>query len=152
MIRSQHELRELNIDTVRSDAQYDMTRHDANRERGQQYNTYMYGKPRTVHTICSSYCISSGRRTVRYEPQECRLQTERFYLRSARFSSRPWGLSRYDLQFALYFLGAKSDRSSNVTVTNRSRPNLILNYGTGCRSKCQWHENDTGNLVDLLNN
>jgi hypothetical protein len=131
--------------TVRPDAQYDTIRHDTNRGRyntnglqtanpaqydttrsepraiGLQYNTYMYGKTRTVHTICGSYCISSGS-MIRYELRECRLQTERLYLRSARFSSTPRGFSWYDLRFVLYFLGAYSDRTSNFNVTNRSRP------------------------------
>jgi hypothetical protein len=51
-------------------AQYDMTRYDSTwyepRVLGLQNNTYMYGKPHTVHTICCSYCISSGS-TVRYD-------------------------------------------------------------------------------------
>jgi hypothetical protein len=70
MIRSEHEPRELNIDTVRPDAQDDTTRYDMTRYEpraiGLQYNTYMYGKSRTVHTIRGSYCVSSGS-TVRYD-------------------------------------------------------------------------------------
>jgi hypothetical protein len=46
-------------------AQYDTTRYEP-RVIGLQYNTYMYGKPRTVHMIRGSYCICSGS-TVRYE-------------------------------------------------------------------------------------
>jgi hypothetical protein len=86
---------EDSVGTVRHDARYDMTRYKPRiiqystyskprtiwydttryepRTIGQKYNTYMYCKPRTVHTIHGSYG------TIWYEPQECRLQIEIFY-------------------------------------------------------------------------
>jgi hypothetical protein len=87
-------------------AQYDTTWYEP-RVIVLQYNTYMNGKPRTVHMNHSSYCISPGSTDkVWYEQRECRLQTVIFYLRSTRFSSTHKGFSLYDLWFVLYFLGA----------------------------------------------
>jgi hypothetical protein len=50
---------------------------------------------------------------VRYDTnmRECRLQTERFYLRSARCSSMPWDFSWYDPWFVLQTLTSQTDHA-----------------------------------------
>jgi hypothetical protein len=94
MIRSEHEPRELNTDTVLPDAQYNTTRYEP-REIGLQYNTYMYGKPCTVHTIRGSYCVSSVS-MVLYDTIQHDTNRERY--NPAQYDTTWYDTTQYELQ------------------------------------------------------
>jgi hypothetical protein len=82
----------IRYDSTHSTIRYGTTRYEP-RTIGLQYNTFfMYGKPRTVHTIRGSYCISSDSAvrydTTRYEPRAIQYNTYS-KPRTVRYNTKP---------------------------------------------------------------
>jgi hypothetical protein len=106
--------------TTRRTVRYDTTRYDTIRTAGDrptmQY-IHVRQTPHSTYNLRFVLYFLGEYSTVWYEPRECRLQTEIFYLRSARSSAR-----LFTIRSAVRTV-ISAWRNRIVDVTNWSRPN-----------------------------